>query len=311
MRHPRAPLRTGGVEVEVDVANAHGVRVSYPDGNSQRAALGMRRSLLEGQPVFPPASFCSQELLNRPPSAYVGQVDGSSLRKLAGRDNGSLWKSPGTASRAWSRGQLPGSGQGSATNEIDPPVLDDETKARQFRELALPYLDDAYNFARWLTRNSQDAQDVVQDAYMRAFQFFDGFRGANPRAWILTIVRNSYYAQIRKAQSQAEVQLPAASIDDVGNEQDVSEQEFPDPDQDDAETLLIKRTEADALHSFIAALPGAFREALVLREMEELSYQQIAEITGAPIGTVMSRLARARGLLQKAWVKYQEKEQSA
>jgi RNA polymerase sigma-70 factor (ECF subfamily) len=186
--------------------------------------------------------------------------------------------------------------------------LDDETKARQFRELALPFLDDAYNLARWLTRNSQDAEDVVQDAYMRAFQFFDGFRGANPRAWILTIVRNSYHARLRKAQSQAAVQLPAASI---GEEQDVSEPELSDPNQDDAETLLIKRTEADALHSFIAALPGAFREALVLREMEELSYQQIAEITGTPIGTVMSRLARARGLLQKAWVKYQEKEQSA
>lgn len=271
----------------------------------------MRRSVLEWQPVFLPASLCSQELLSRPPSPYVGQVDASRLRKLADRDAGSLWKSPETASREWSHGQQPGSGQGSATNEIDPLVLDDETKARQFRELALPYLDDAYNFARWLTRNSQDAEDVVQDAYMRAFQFFDGFRGANPRAWILTIVRNSHYARLRKAQSQAAVQLPAASIGDVGEEQDVSEPELSDPDQDDAETLLIKRTEADALHSFIAALPGAFRETLVLREMEELSYQQIAEITGAPIGTVMSRLARARGLLQKAWVKYQEKEQSA
>jgi len=271
----------------------------------------MRRSVLEGQSVFLPASLCSQELPNRPPGLYAGQVDASRLRKLAGRDAGSLRKSPGTASREWSRGQQPGSGQGSAANQIDPLVLDDETKARQFRELALPYLDDAYNFARWLTRNSQDAEDVVQDAYMRAFQFFDGFRGANPRAWILTIVRNSYYARLRKAQSQAAVGPTAASIGDVGEDQDVSEQELSDPDQGDAETLLIRKTEADALHSFIAALPSAFRETLVLREMEELSYQQIAGITGAPIGTVMSRLARARGLLQKAWVKYQEKERSA
>jgi RNA polymerase sigma-70 factor (ECF subfamily) len=287
------------------------MQVSYPDGNSRRATLGMRRSVLEGQSVFLPASLCSQELLSRPPSPYAGQVDASRLRKLTGCDAGSLCKSPGTESREWSRGQQPGSGQGSAANEIDPLVLDDETKTRQFRALALPYLDEAYNFARWLTRNSQDAEDVVQDAYMRAFQFFDGFRGANPRAWILTIVRNSYYARLRKAQPQAAVQLPAATIGGVGEEQDVSEQELSDPDQDDAETLLIKRTEADALRSFIAALPGAFRETLVLREMEELSYQQIAEITGAPIGTVMSRLARARGLLQKAWLKYQEKEQSA
>ena len=269
----------------------------------------MRRSVLEGQSVFLSASVCSQELPT-PPGPYAGQVDASRLRKFTGRDAGSLWKSPETASREWSRGQQPGSGQGSTANEIDPPVLDDETKARQFRELALPYLDDAYNFARWLTRNSQDAEDVVQDAYMRAFQFFDGFRGANSRAWILTIVRNSYYARLRKAQSQAAVQLPTTSVGDVA-EEDVSEQELSDPDQDDAETLLIKRTEADALHSFIAALPGAFRETLVLREMEELSYQEIAEITGAPIGTVMSRLARARGLLQKAWAKYQEKERSA
>jgi RNA polymerase sigma-70 factor (ECF subfamily) len=189
--------------------------------------------------------------------------------------------------------------------------MDDETKARQFRELALPYLDDAYNFARWLTHNSQNAEDVVQDAYMRAFQFFDGFRGGNPRAWILTIVRNSYYAWLRKSQSQAAVGLTAASVADVGDEEDVNELEMSDPDQDDVETLLIKRTEADALHSLIAALPSAFRETLVLREMEELSYQQIAEITGVPIGTVMSRLARARGLLQKAWAKYQEKERSA
>lgn len=179
--------------------------------------------------------------------------------------------------------------------------MDDETKARQFRELALPYLDDAYNFARWLTHNSQNAEDVVQDAYMRAFQFFDGFRGANPRAWILTIVRNSYYAWLRKAQSQAAVGLTAASGADVGDEEDVSELEMSDPDQDDVETLLIKRTEADALHSLVAALPGPFRETLVLREMEELSYQQIAEITGAPIGTVMSRLARARGMLERSW----------
>jgi len=188
-------------------------------------------------------------------------------------------------------------------------VLDDETKARQFRELALPYLDDAYNFACWLTRSSQDAEDVVQDAYMRAFQYFDGFRGANPRAWILTIVRNSYYAWLRKARSQAAVPLAADSNNDFG-EEGAHEPELSDPDRDDAETALIKKTEASALRSFIAALPSAFRETLVLREMEDLTYQQIAEITGVPIGTVMSRLARARGLLQKAWMEYQEKEQS-
>lgn len=230
--------------------------------------------------------------------------------RFAGWDGRYLSKCSGTASREWS-GQQAGSGRGSAVNQIDPPAMDNETKARQFRELALPYLDEAYNFARWLTRNSQDAEDVVQDAYMRAFRFFEGFRGGNPRAWILTIVRNSYHTWLRKTQPQAAVRLPAASLADVGEEQEVGEQELSDPEQDDAETLLMRKMEADALHSFIAALPGAFRETLVLREIEELSYQEIAAITGAPIGTVMSRLARARGLLQKAWVKHQQREQRA
>jgi RNA polymerase sigma-70 factor (ECF subfamily) len=183
--------------------------------------------------------------------------------------------------------------------------MSDETKARQFRELALPHLDDAYNLARWLTGSAQDADDVVQDAYMRAYQFFDGFRGSNPRAWILTIVRNSYYAWVRKARSQAAVPLNTSGPDD---EQSGGENDPWDPEQLDAEALLIRKSETDALHALIAALPNKFRETLVLREMAELSYQRIAEITGTPIGTVMSRLARARGLLQNAWAKYQEKE---
>jgi len=188
-------------------------------------------------------------------------------------------------------------------------AMSEEKRARQFRDAVLPYLDDAYNLARWLTRSAADADDVVQDAYMRAYQFFDGFRGANPRAWILTIVRNSYYAWARKARSQAAVPLhgnPSGDPDD-----DTRDIELWDPEQEDAESRLIRKTEADALHGFIAALPVAFRETLVLREMHELPYQQIAEITGVPIGTVMSRLARARGLLQKAWAAYREKEQGA
>jgi RNA polymerase sigma-70 factor (ECF subfamily) len=188
--------------------------------------------------------------------------------------------------------------------------MDEETKARQFRDAALPHLDDAYNLARWLTRNAQDADDVVQDAYMRAYQFFDGFRGANARAWILTIVRNSYYAWARKTRAQATVPLHTAPAGGADQENDVREIELPDASRDNAEIALIKKSEADTLHALIAALPVAFRETLVLREMEELPYQQIAEITGVPIGTVMSRLARARGLLQQAWAKHQARERS-
>src|SRR5215470_2961179 len=125
-------------------------------------------------------------------------------------------------------------------------IMEDETKARQFRELALPHLDDAYNLARWLTGSAQDADDVVQDAYMRAYQFFDGFRGSNPRAWILTIVRNSYYAWLRKARSQSTVPLKTGG---PGDEPDGGESEPWDPEQLDAEALLIRKSEADALHA--------------------------------------------------------------
>jgi len=239
-------------------------------------------------------------------AGYFGQLDAAAT----GLYSGGVANAARTQSRSAPRESIepPDPGQHAASN-YPAFAMSEEKRARQFREVALPHLDDAYNLARWLTRSAADADDIVQDAYMRAYQFFDGFRGTNPRAWILTIVRNSYYAWARKARSQAAVSLHGnPDPDDDSEPRDI---ELWDPEQENAESRLIRKTEADALHGFIAALPVAFRETLVLREMHELPYQQIAEITGVPIGTVMSRLARARGLLQKAWAAYREKEQGA
>jgi RNA polymerase sigma factor (sigma-70 family) len=151
-----------------------------------------------------------------------------------------------------------------------------------FEEAVLPHLDAAYNLARWLTRNEDDAQDVVQEAYLRALRFFGGFYGSNARAWLLTIVRNTCYTWLRRNRS---VEL-AYDLDEV-----MQDRESDDPDP---ETLQVMKVEKQLVHEAIENLPIEFREVMILRELEELSYKEIASITGIPIGTVMSRLARAR-----------------
>ncbi|HEX6719792.1 MAG TPA: sigma-70 family RNA polymerase sigma factor [Pyrinomonadaceae bacterium] len=151
-----------------------------------------------------------------------------------------------------------------------------------FEEAALPHLDAAYNLARWLTRNEDDAQDVVQEAYLRALRFFDGFRGSDARAWLLTIVRNTCYTWLKRKRS-AEI---ACDFDEAEYARESAE---PDP-----ETLQIIKAQTQLVAEAIERLPDEFREVVVLRELEELSYKEIAAVTGVPIGTVMSRLARAR-----------------
>jgi len=164
-------------------------------------------------------------------------------------------------------------------------MQDERTRQGRFETLALPHLDAAYNLARWLTRNDADAEDLVQDAVLRALRYFDRCRGDNPRAWLLAIVRNAYYDRARRS--------PVVSQEDLASDCDA---------QDDGEwaadpLLLLERAEtANAVNHSLASLPDEFREALVLRELEGLSYREIADVTGAPIGTVMSRLARARAL---------------
>ena len=144
-------------------------------------------------------------------------------------------------------------------------------------------MDAAYNLARWLTGNDHDAQDVAQEALLRAFKFFDGFRGDNARAWLLTIVRNSFYNWLQKNRRPEITSHLDETVDEVA---------LP-------ETAETFSADADAVRHAIAGLPVEFREAVVLREMEGFSYKEIADLAGVPIGTVMSRLARARKLLQK------------
>ena len=145
-------------------------------------------------------------------------------------------------------------------------------------------MDAAYNLARWLTRNDQDARDVVQESMLRAFRFFDGLRG-EARPWLLALVRNACMSWL-KANRPAEL----AGYDPAAPELEIADENTP-------ETLALRALDRRVLNEALAALPPHFREALILREMEDLSYKDIARVTAVPIGTVMSRLARARRLL--------------
>ena len=157
----------------------------------------------------------------------------------------------------------------------------------RFANVVLPHLGDAYALARWLARNDSDAEDIVQEACLRAFRGIAGFGDINPRGWVLSIVRNTAYTWLKKHRDPKVVA--------VDNVEDV-EQAGADWDLGPAspETSLIEQADAARLESAIAALPVEFRETLVLRDVEGLDYRTIAQVTGVPIGTVMSRLARAR-----------------
>ena len=160
---------------------------------------------------------------------------------------------------------------------------------QRFEALALPHMDAAYNLARWLSRSPEDADDIVQDAMLRAFRAFEQFRGENIRPWLLTIVRNCW--RNRSADTHRRGHTPLPKEDDHALAFD-----GPDP-----EAQALRASEGRRLEAMIAALPEEFRSALILREMEDMSYREIAEATGAPIGTVMSRLTRARTLLKNQW----------
>lgn len=157
-----------------------------------------------------------------------------------------------------------------------------EARGERFEQTILPYLDDAYTLARYLLRDVHDAEDAVQDAALRAFRYFDSYRGGDARAWFLTIVRNCCHSW-RRRQSGDRLTIPLAEEHaDVPQEASAT---------DDA---AIGSSEREAIARIVAELPVEFREVLVLRELQELSYAQIGEILGVPMGTVMSRLSRAR-----------------
>jgi RNA polymerase sigma factor (sigma-70 family) len=159
----------------------------------------------------------------------------------------------------------------------------------RFRNVVLPHLDDAYGLARWLTGNRTDAEDVVQEACLRAFRGIGGFSNGNSRTWVLTIVRNAAYSWMLKNRPTALVM-----VEDI---EGVESAQPSDIDIETPETALIAKTDTRLLQAAIAALPAPFRETLVLRDVHGLCYREIAEVTGAPVGTVMSRLARARGAI--------------
>jgi len=162
----------------------------------------------------------------------------------------------------------------------------DDDDAR-FRSAVLPHLGDAYALARWITGNRADAEDVVQDVCLRAFRAIGSFSG-DGRAWVLTIVRNTAYTWLRKNRPSAV--LAVEDLEAIETAQAIRG----DPDGETPETKLIAEADAASLHAAIAALPISYRETMILRDSQELSYREIAAVTGVPIGTVMSRLARAR-----------------
>ena len=169
-----------------------------------------------------------------------------------------------------------------------------------FQDLIIPHLDAAYNFARYLSRDADAAQDIVQEAFLRAYRNFDGYHGGDPRSWIFAIVRNCFHAWSHDLRRKHRFEMPltdgfhdggpsAPSVHDVASEEDTPE------------IALMRTSQSECVRSVISELPVDLREILVLRELEQLSYRQIADIIDLPLGTVMSRLARARRAFGKLW----------
>jgi RNA polymerase sigma-70 factor, ECF subfamily len=173
-----------------------------------------------------------------------------------------------------------------ATAELD--------RARRFRDAALPYLDDVFTLARYLLRNPPDAEDAVQECYLRALRHFDSYRGPAMKPWLLTILRNVCNAEFMRRGKQ---ELPT----DFADDETAAEAPIWQEPQGSPEAALLREQDSTTIRRLVAELPQPFREAIVLREMNDLSYHEIAEVAGVPVGTVMSRLARARAMLRAAW----------
>ena len=171
------------------------------------------------------------------------------------------------------------------------PLFNPSQLAR-FEQVVLPHLDSAYNLARWLTGNEHDAEDVVQDAYLRAVKFFDSFRGGDARPWLIAIVRRACYDWLARNRSHQSLTVYDEELhSDPGNSLDPAQ-------------LVLKQEDQEMLRQAVSELPVEFREVLVLRELEGLSYKEIAAVTNLPPGTIMSRLARARERLRHGLVKH-------
>ncbi len=174
--------------------------------------------------------------------------------------------------------------------------MEERDKLERFEQCIMPQMDAAYNLARWLVGNDTDAQDVVQDACVRAFKFFGGYRGGDSRSWLLRIVRNSFYDWLRR---QGHPGLTTPFDEQVHG---------PATDSPPPDAALLQKADKELVHQAIEALPVEYREVLVMRELEGLSYKEIADVAELPLGTVMSRLARAREHLRQGLVERLQKE---
>jgi len=171
----------------------------------------------------------------------------------------------------------------------------DQERMRRFRDAALPHLDDIYTLARYLMRNSSDADDAVQECYLRALRHFDSYRGPAMKPWLLTILRNVCNAEFAR-RGRREVPTDYAQDESVAEEMPMWQERQASP-----EKAMLRQQDSATIRRLVEELPEPFREAIVLREMNDLSYKEIAEVAGVPVGTVMSRLARARAMLRSAW----------
>src|SRR3569832_2007919 len=179
-----------------------------------------------------------------------------------------------------------------------PPTSDDPDKVRRFRDAALPYLDDVYTLARYLLRDASDAEDAVQECYLRALKHFDSYRGPAMKPWLFAILRNVCNAEYaRRTHRHVAIEDTAGAADQtpMWQESEVS-----------PETEVLRSRDAGAIRKLIDALAEPFKETFVLREIYILSYRESADAVGGPVGTVMSRLARARAMLRAAWTAEEE-----
>ena len=179
-------------------------------------------------------------------------------------------------------------------------VDNDPEQARRFRELAMPHLDDVYTLARYLLRDATDADDAVQECYLRALKHFHSYRGPAIKPWLFAILRNVCNAEFARRAG-----APATGADPLP--EDGEKAPIWQEDQDTPEAAIVKQHDSGTIQRLIAALAEPFRETFVLREIENLSYREIADVAEVPVGTVMSRLARARAMLRSAWLAEQEK----
>jgi RNA polymerase sigma-70 factor (ECF subfamily) len=174
-------------------------------------------------------------------------------------------------------------------------AIAEQERMRRFRDAALPHLDEVYTLARYLMRNTDDAEDAVQECYLRALRHFDTYRGPAMKPWLLAILRNVCNSEFTR-RGRGEVPTDYAQDELVAEEMPMWQEPQASP-----EKMMVRQQDAATIRRLVAGLPEQFGEAIVLREMNDLSYQEIAQVAGVPVGTVMSRLARARAMLRSAW----------